>query len=272
MKNLINLFFTLASFFVFLHYASGSNETTTETKGTVSFSVTTVNHGGEYAPKNVMAIWVTTSGGTFVKSLKVMAAQRKSKLITWLSYSGGNTVDAITGATLLTNQTHTVSWDCTNTSGALVPDGNYKIHVEYTDNDFQGPYASFEFTKSTVAVQMNPADLTYFINIALTYTPEPNSISLANIETERLRVYPNPFSNATKIQFNVSDATTTQLEIINLIGSKVYKPGQSNFVSGENTFTWYGKNTQGEPLPNGIYFCILKTGNKTYTTRIILNQ
>lgn len=264
------VFFTICLFLISL--AFGNNAGIMETTGTLSFSVTTANHGGEYAPKNIIAIWVTTADGTLVKSLKVMAAQRKSKLIKWLAASGGNTVDAVTGPTLTSNQTHSVSWDCTNTSGMVVPDGNYIIHVEFTDNDFQGPIASFDFAKSPSLVHLNPSDLTYFKNISLSFVPDPNTIGNTDVKPKDINVFPNPFSNSTSIRFFISELDMAQFEIFDMAGTSVYRLDRSNFVLGHNSISWNGKDRQGTDLPAGVYFCILKADKKVYHTKIILNR
>ena len=65
----------------------------------LTFAVRTVAFPGSYAPKHVMAIWVETSTGTFVKSLMVLAGTRASHLDKWKAVSGQNKVGAITGAT-----------------------------------------------------------------------------------------------------------------------------------------------------------------------------
>jgi hypothetical protein len=111
----------------------------------VTFNVSTVTDNGTYSPKHVLAIWVKTSSGTFVKSIKVNAVKRIQYLYKWNKSSGGNTADAVTGATLTSHQTHSVTWNCKNTSGVVVPAGNYKMMIEYTDQHAQGPIDSINF-------------------------------------------------------------------------------------------------------------------------------
>jgi len=144
---------------------------TTPTPGDISFTVKTVTDNGNYAPRHVLAIWVEHEGD-FVKTRKAMANQRKQYLYTWRDASNYNVVDAITGATLTSHQTHTVTWDCTDLDGEIVPDGNYVIWVEFTEKHAQGPLTSVEFTKGTEAVTINPPDEDHFINMEFTYTPE----------------------------------------------------------------------------------------------------
>ena len=112
------------------------------TDGTVSFTVRTLNYNTSYDPKNIMAIWVVDDSGAFVKTLKKRAASREQYLYRWIASSSRNTVDAVTGATLSDHQTHTVTWNCRDTSGTIVPDGTYFMRVEYTLANSQGPYTT----------------------------------------------------------------------------------------------------------------------------------
>jgi len=141
------------------------------TPGEVSFTVKTVTDNGNYAPRHVLAIWVEFDG-EFVKTRKAMANQRKQYLYTWKAASNYNVVDAITGSTLTSHQTHTVTWDCTDLDGNVVPDGQYVMYIEFTEEHAQGPLTSIEFTKGTEALTINPPNEPNFINMELTYTPE----------------------------------------------------------------------------------------------------
>jgi flagellar hook assembly protein FlgD len=141
------------------------------TEGSVLFRVRTVSANGQYAPRNIGAVWVTTSTGTFVKTIQRWGAQYLQYLTHWQSASGGNVVDAVTGATLNQHSLHNLTWDCTNTSGVTVSDGDYKIWVEFTENDGAGPFTSVTFTKGTQSVTLDPAAQTNFTNIHLEYAP-----------------------------------------------------------------------------------------------------
>ncbi|MBN2173843.1 MAG: DUF2271 domain-containing protein [Bacteroidales bacterium] len=174
-KNLSTIFtiviFTVASVFIFSGFTGTDNtKSTINTAGEVTFTVRTVSAGGNYAPKHVLAIWVENSGD-FIKTRKAMANQRKQYLYTWHTVSDYNVVDAITGPTLNSHQTHTVSWDCTDLDGNLVPDGEYEIWVEFTDKHAQGPLYTIAFNKGPESHLISPPDETYFKDLELVYTP-----------------------------------------------------------------------------------------------------
>lgn len=143
-----------------------------QTEGQVNFQVTTVTDGGNYAPRNVLAIWVTDAQTNFVKTLLVRAVTQKRWLIKWNQNSGGNQVDGISGATRSTHGATNVAWNCRNAAGAVVADGLYRIMVEFTEWNGQGPYTTaVSFVKGPAAVTLTPANLPRFTGISLSYTP-----------------------------------------------------------------------------------------------------
>jgi PKD repeat protein len=155
--------------------------------GELTFTVRTVTQNGTYAPKHVLAIWVEDADG-FVKTRKAMANQRKQYLYTWHAASNYNVVDAITGPTLNSHQTHTVTWNCTDLAGDVVPDGDYTIWVEFTEKHAQGPLYTLTFTKGPNSQSISPPDETYFKDIQLDFVPlvadfVANTTEICNGET-----------------------------------------------------------------------------------------
>ncbi len=137
----------------------------------VSF-VTTPN-GGNYAPRNIVAVWVEGPGGAFVKTIGRWAGTRRSHLVAWVQKSGSD-ADAVSGATRSNhNGTLTVTWDFKNRSGQLVPDGTYTIRMELADgNSFiasQNHQGTFTLNKNgTGATQMTSGG--GFNNVSITYS------------------------------------------------------------------------------------------------------
>ena len=164
--------FAAASLILLASFSSPEekNKDRAVSSGELSFTIRTVTANGNYSPKHVLAIWVE-SNDVFVKTRKAMASQRKQYLYTWAAASNFNTVDAITGPTLTSHQTHTVSWDCTDLNGDIVPDGDYVVYTEFTDKHAQGPLYSITFTKGPDPQLISPPDETYFKDIELSFTP-----------------------------------------------------------------------------------------------------
>jgi len=143
-----------------------------KTVGSLSVSTLTSPAGGKYAPNHVLAIWVETTKGTFIKSLFVYAQKRKGYLTNWLASSSENTTDAVTGATLTGHAIRTCTWDGTDTSGKVVGDGSYRVCMELTDKDDTGNFSTFSFTKGTTADKQLPANVTSFSSLAIQWTPK----------------------------------------------------------------------------------------------------
>jgi PKD repeat protein len=176
MKKSLSISSCLAvvTLFIVLLFASFKlpdyKNTKATTGGLLTFTVRTVTDNGTYSPKHVLAIWVEDADG-FVKTRKAMANQRKQYLYTWKAASNYNVVDAITGSTITSHQTHTVEWNCTDLSGNIVPDGDYTVWVEFTGKHAQGPLYNITFAKGPNAQSFSPADQTYFKDIQLDFIP-----------------------------------------------------------------------------------------------------
>lgn len=111
----------------------GGNTSGGAIQGPVEFSVTTASYGGSYSPKNVVALWVETDAGGFVRTLAVWGADRRRNLVSWSS-SGAN-VDGTTGATLSGHGTRTVQWDLRDKSGTSVSSGTYRLWAEMAESN-----------------------------------------------------------------------------------------------------------------------------------------
>ena len=142
------------------------------TPAIVTLSVTTRTTGGQYAPKHVLAAWVTTPDGRFVKTLAVYGGKFRKLLSEWNARSKADVVDAVTGATRLKHAPLTFTWDGRDSAGKSVPDGDYLIRLEFTENNRSGPVTPpthIRVTKGPGAAAFNPTDLDNFTAISVTY-------------------------------------------------------------------------------------------------------
>jgi hypothetical protein len=230
-----------------------------QTNGTLTVSVATGSTGGTYAPRNILAIWVEDSSGKFVKTLLAYADKRKQHLNTWetsttTAGSMYNSVDAITGATQSSHGTRTCSWNGTNYSKTLVPDGDYKLRMELTDKNGTGNTASFTFTKGPNAQKLTPADvLPSFKTVSLNWKSSVTAIDPEMTRSNTMVVYPNPGSG----QFTVLGENIVSLKITNLSGNVVCTSLTPSFDLRSQ--------------PKGIYFVSVKTARETVVKKIIRN-
>ena len=106
----------------------------------LSITFNTIAPGGNQQPKNVVVAWITTTNGTFVRTISRWAGARANDLVAWAAASGGSSadMDAVMGAT---RPNHSIPspvtgfWDLKNKSGAVVADGTYNINFEICDDD-----------------------------------------------------------------------------------------------------------------------------------------
>jgi PKD repeat protein len=203
--------FLAASILFFTGYSS-QLISQTSTEGEMTFTVRTVTFNGNFSPKHVLAIWVEDSNG-FVLSRKLRAVKRKQYLYTWNTQSGGNVVDAVTGETLLSHQTHTVSWDCKDVNGNLVPDGEYTVYVEFTEAHEQGPLKGIVFTKGSEPVSLAPVDDANFKDLALSFEPVIAVTAAYTFIAEDLTVtFTNTSTGATNYAWDFGDENSSTEE------------------------------------------------------------
>ena len=224
--------------------------TSAQTSGTLTISTTTSQtSGAQYAPNNIVAIWIVNSSGTFVKSTLVYAATRQQYLLTWVANSAQNKVDAITGATQSSHATRTSSWNGKNVSEVVVPDGTYSVKMELTDKNAQGNVGTFAFTKGPATQTLTPASVPSFANISIKWTPL--ATGLENIPFSSLfNVYPNPTNSA----IFVNGVDIQKIEIFT--------------VAGENVLTSNTQNIDLSPLPKGFYLAIIRANGGTAVKKI----
>ncbi len=237
---------------------------------TMLFQVKTVTYNGQYGPRHVFAIWITNESDQYITSLKVRAATYKAKLNKWKTYSGGVVpVDAISGPTLTTHQTHVVAWNGKNVNGSVVPDGNYRVYVEFneTNNTSGNPNTYVTFTKGASNQHLTPANTSYFQNMDLQFFT-PTSIS--NFESEKsisFSVSPNPVKEVAQIQVILFKSERVSIDIYSINGIMVHSFQANVYPEGQHAFLWYPFDSD---VKSGTYFARLTAGKSVKIQKIIV--
>lgn len=242
-----------------------------QTQGTLTLTFTQTAHTAYTGNKNVLAVWVQTSTGTFVKTKARYAGNgTKDHLPTWAVNSGGmasnclggscNTVGATTGATLNSFATRTYTWDGTDVNGNLVADGAYKITIESCWNHGNTSKAtrSFTFNKGAVADVTNPTDDANFTGITVAWNP--SGAGVEEVAPLQMNISPNP--SATGV-FEVSFNKANQILVYNLAGEELMNLPINNEQK---------KNINLSNQPNGVYFIEITDGKLTRKEKVIVNQ
>jgi hypothetical protein len=227
-----------------------------QTNGTLAVSVITSSTGGNYAPRNVVAIWIEDNSGKFVKTLLAYAHTRKTHLNTWeasttASGSAFNVTDAISGATQNSHGTLACQWNSKDYTGKLMADGDYKVRMELTDKNGTGNVASFTFTKGPNAQKLSPANVPSFSSISLNWTTSVTGNNPELTTSNTFIVYPNPGSG----QFTVIGENIIGLEVKDLSGKTICK-SKTPIIDLTDK-------------PKGIYLVSIWTGKETVVRKII---
>jgi PKD repeat protein len=85
-----------------------------------------------------------------------------------------------------------------------------------------------------------------------------------------LKSFPNPFKVQTQIIFYVPQLEQCSIEIYNIKGQKVATVLSEEKEAGLHTVNWDGKDHQNREVANGIYFYVLKAGQKRAIQKLVL--
>jgi len=198
------------------------------------------------------------------------------------TYSAGGTYTVSLTVTNSDAQTDTVTHDIE--VSALKPTADFDYSrtapdvgdtVTFTDKSTAADPAtitgwSWNFGDGTTSTAQNPTHSYAVIGtytVSLTVTDSESQTS--NAYTEQTVVgppvmmysYPNPTSNAATIVYRVPDgATDLKLRIFNITGALVY---EADLAAGVTEHAWGLASTAGDPLPNGLYLCVVVAKNAT---------
>jgi hypothetical protein len=81
---------------------------------------------------------------------------------------------------------------------------------------------------------------------------------------------PNPFSDATAIQFSVPANTHVMIEVYNILGQKVRTLVNENMEANSYVRDWDGRSDAGAEVSSGIYFYKMVAGEFSATKKAVL--
>ena len=83
--------------------------------------------------------------------------------------------------------------------------------------------------------------------------------------------FPNPFNPSTTLRFDVPLATDNiELTVYDVLGQKVKTLYSGAIAQGQYTAQWNGTNQNGQSVPSGIYFGVLKSNSFNQTIKMML--
>lgn len=81
---------------------------------------------------------------------------------------------------------------------------------------------------------------------------------------------PNPFSGQTRLTFALGRGQSVQLAVYDLAGRRIRTLVNADLSAGPHSQRWDGRDDRGRPQPAGIYFTMLKTGDRKVVQRLTL--
>jgi len=161
-----------------------------QTPGSVSLTATLGEIHGKKSAKHWTVVWVTSAtGGAFVRTIRRQGPGYRSH---WGKHCGAwytavadneaNAAVAPDGFTSATSNTYaapdnpfTQTWDCKDADGKVIPDGTYKLWIQYSgDSKTQGPVTTegLIWTKGPSPSTVKPADQgTNFTGMSIVWKP-----------------------------------------------------------------------------------------------------
>jgi hypothetical protein len=247
------------------------NSLVAQTTGTLSVSFGTTFTGGGYGTKYLLAAWIQTNSGTFVKTkLKYSKTSNLDHLQTWVNASSQNVVDATTGTTRPAPETLTFTWNGTDAaSSAIVTDGVYKVWIEmaWASSLTTGKTVqSFNFTKGVTADHQTGAT-TNFTGVTLDWVPTFVGIA-DNTEKETFSVSPNPVNSESTINYTLNTLSDVTISLYDISGKLVKIILDDNQAAGNYSLPL----ALNSKVKSGVYFIKMYTGKTQHTERIMISR
>jgi hypothetical protein len=82
--------------------------------------------------------------------------------------------------------------------------------------------------------------------------------------------YPNPFNPTTTIPFVLAEETDVRLSVFDARGQLVQVLVNRSLPAGANGAVWNGRDSKGNPVASGVYFCRLETPGTAQTRKLML--
>ena len=112
------------------------------------------------------------------------------------------------------------------------------------------------------------------INALIVFIPASDAVgqSAAGPEFALNANYPNPFSDATTLNFSVANRSNVRIDIFDVKGTLVRSLVNEEEDPGSYPITWDGMDATGAPAANGSYVARMTAGDFTSTVKMSLER
>lgn len=172
---------------------------------------------------------------------------------------------------------HADFYDASNALISSYNDASWQLTNTYAQHDWALPTSPANTSNVVIGFRVfntdgsrwPVTDIVTIIDEVQLWNSLPLSIDVQEIdELYRLKVFPNPFSSATTLSYNLREASFVEVSIFNSFGSLVGTLVQKDQSIGLHNINWNGGH-----LPSGIYFVRLNVSNgNTQVVKMIINK
>ncbi|MFQ5640478.1 MAG: SBBP repeat-containing protein [bacterium] len=149
------------------------------------------------------------------------------------------------------------------------------VAIFYWNDGWQPLPTSVDLTFSTASAAMvGPGFYAVFLDLTRSIvTSVAGAPSRAVPETSILyQNYPNPFNPSTVIRFDLYAAAHVNVSIYNVRGQMVKNLIASQFVPGQYSVTWNGRDESGKLVSSGLYFYRIQAGSQVQSRKMLFMQ
>lgn len=93
--------------------------------------------------------------------------------------------------------------------------------------------------------------------------------SVADLQKNGRRIYPNPFSDQLNIEYYAEQSQTVSISILDGKGQTLVTLPAANGISGIHRITWDGRDERGLSTSPGIYFVRIQKGNQSELIKVL---
>ncbi|MDZ7264819.1 MAG: cohesin domain-containing protein [candidate division KSB1 bacterium] len=179
-----------------------------------------------------------------------------------ITFIGGSTVPIIFQVTGTENFEVTGNSDGTYAIGGLVA-GDYTVTPIHRDYRFEPASRSYSISANE--------EYQYYVAFYNPSAVENDDQSPGISNGYRLyQNHPNPFSDATAIEFYVPQAMKVTVTIYNVLGQVVQQLVNWQLPAGRHRVQWLRTDAQGRSVPQGVYFYRLEAGSVIQMRKMIV--
>lgn len=164
------------------------------------------------------------------------------------------------GAFVAVNGLTTSGWSWLRLTSVFLQQGQHKLTFAYREDGAQlDKLYITDYSAVPAGMGENALNLC---------TPDSTAVSAIPMKTSGGFVLeqnaPNPFNGKTRISFEIPEAASVSLIVYNAVGCEVKRLAQNEFKQGKHTLDFDSEN-----LPEGIYFCTMKTGKFVSSLKMV---